>query len=115
MSGTWLAPPSRFSPAVIVNGAPEVQLAMPPNCQLSTSRDTHPGDLFNNARPGPNGNSNVPFVRMSCDRSAPSRLLFNCRLRGSMLPAVPSDRLHVKVVWLVKPWESRFVTAACIE
>src|SRR5437764_1029299 len=97
MSGNWLvlAPPSGFSPATIVNGAPEVQLPMPPNCQLSTSRDTHAGELLNNRRPGPNGNSTVPFVRISCVRSAPSRLLFNCRFRGSILPAVPIDRLNV--------------------
>src|SRR6185295_9142569 len=99
----------------MLNGAPDVQLKMPPSCQPSTTRATHPGELPSRERPGPNGNVQVPFERRSYLRFVPSKVLFNCRFRGSILPAAPSDLLHVNVVWSVKPIESRFVTPACSE
>src|SRR5262249_50210700 len=54
--------------AVIVRGAPEVQLKTPPNCHCSTRRVSQPGPFVRKGRFGPNGNSYVPLLRIECAR-----------------------------------------------
>src|ERR1051325_1264673 len=87
--------------AVIVIGAPELQLKIPPNCHRSTIRFTAPGALLKNFRPGPNGISKVPLLRKSCVRWNASRLLLRLRFLGSKYSSVlsalfsPRPRLHV--------------------
>src|SRR6266850_216442 len=69
--------------AVTLKGCPEVTLAIPPSCQRSTRRSTHPGALLSSGRPGPKGNSYVPLVMNACVRWKPSTALFNRWLLGS--------------------------------
>ena len=66
--------PYGFEPALMVNGAPEVQLKIAPNCQRSTTRETHEGTLPSNICPGPKGNCQTPLLRtMRSIRSRPLR------------------------------------------
>jgi len=51
-----------------VNGAPELQPRIPPNCQRSTRRATIPVLLLSIFCCGPNGSCHVPLLRMSCVR-----------------------------------------------
>ena len=63
--------------AVMFSGAPEIKLKIPPNCQRSTRRASHPERLPSNGRPGPNGISYVPLLVRTCVRWKPSRALFS--------------------------------------
>src|SRR6266516_6771576 len=94
-------------------GIPEFQLTIEPNCQRSTSRDSHPGALLSNIWFGPNGSFHVPLLRIACVRWKVCRVFVD-RFRGSTI-LVPIDRLHTYVVWFVKPCDNRLVTANCME
>src|SRR5881396_189024 len=43
--------------AVMLKGWPEDKLRIPPSCQRSTKRCTHPGEALSSGRPGPKGSS----------------------------------------------------------
>src|SRR2546425_9648775 len=102
--------------AVTFSGAPDVQLAIEPNCHRSTSRASKPELLLSSRLFGPNGSSNVPFVRKLCVRSKLKRVFSTLRFVTSrkLLPlsaeSSPSPLLSVYDVWLVKPFDNRFVT-----
>src|SRR5262245_6167846 len=102
--------------AVMVKGAPEVQLKIPPSCQRSINRDSHPLAFPNSRRFGPNGSSSVALLVNKCVRWKPDRVLFSDRSLGSRYvtaPSVsfsPSVRLHVYAVEFVKPCDRRLVT-----
>src|SRR5436190_749092 len=106
---------------MMFKGAPEPQPKIPPNCQFSTTRDSHPGALPRKGRFGPNGNAYVPLLRMSCVLWKLSSVLLSDRFRGFKYWTLPSRscspnaRLHVYDVWLVKPCAKRLVSCHCIE
>src|SRR5215470_9314579 len=78
-SGYWFqdAVPTVVVPTAIFKEAPAVRLKTPPNCQRSTSRETHPGAFFKSILPGPKGSSNVPLLRRSQVRWYASNVLFS--------------------------------------
>src|SRR5512138_3220588 len=84
--------------AVIVRGAPEVQLKIPPNCHCSTSRVSQPGPLVRKGRPGPNGNSYDPLLRIECERWNSTRVLLRARCRGFKYIVLPSSEFSPKVL-----------------
>src|SRR6185503_16361480 len=84
-------------PDVIESGCPEVQLKIPPNCQLSTNRDTQPGAFESSFRFGPNGRSYVPLLVMACVRWKPSSCLLAERLFGSRYAVPPSPSASPRV------------------
>src|SRR5262245_1217822 len=84
--------------AVIVRGAPESQLRMPPNCHRSTRCVTQPGPLPRSGLPGPKGSSKVPLLRNDCVRWNVSRDLLRERFRGLRYVAAPSSLLSPKVL-----------------
>jgi hypothetical protein len=50
------------APVVKLNGAPDVQLKIPANCQFSTIRFTIDGALVRSRRSGPKGSEYVPLL-----------------------------------------------------
>src|SRR5205823_14947350 len=88
--------PYGLKPPFSVSGAPELTLKTPPSCHASTTRCTMDGALASKGRFGPNGNSHVPLLRMSCVRLNVMRLFIDW-FRGST-QLVPKDLLQVYVV-----------------
>src|SRR5688572_22964470 len=69
--------------AVIVRGAPDEMLRMPPSCHRSTSRCTSPGALLRKRWFCPNGSSYIPLLRKSWVRWKLNSVLFSDRFLGS--------------------------------